>query len=341
MRGSIFCGSDGLATAATVVAIEPRTASGAPRGRPNLSAGPELTKPASYPMRFAGDVVSIAILAAVSALADREWVDRVKGSRVIVHCSTTIAGTFPSIRASVANPRGVRMWPLRRKPTPTLERTSEGELIWLARGGNGPALREIMRRNNRRLFHAARAIIGSDWEAEEVVQEAYVRAFRALEGFREEAALATWLTRIAINEAQSRLRGRREHLPLSELDDRTMGEIIQFPGGIAKVDPERQAALTEIRQLLEKAIDALPEPFREVFVLRQVDGLSVEETAQVLSVAPETVKTRLHRARLRLRRALQDQLEPALKDTFPFEGERCRRLTAAVLRRLGHSPGPG
>ena len=105
----------------------------------------------------------------------------------------------------------------------------------------------------------------------------------------------------------------------------------------AIIDPERQTALAEIRSLLEEAIDALPKPFREVFVLRQVEGLSVEETAQVLSLAPETVKTRLYRARTRLQRTLQDQLAPALKDTFPFEGERCRRLTGAVLRRLGCS----
>ena len=110
---------------------------------------------------------------------------------------------------------------------------------------------EIMRRYNRRLYRAARSIIGTDWEAEEVVQDAYVRAFRALGAFRQEAALGTWLTRIVINEAQGRLRGRRETLPLTELDDKTMGEIIQFPGGALNADPERQAAIREIRILLE------------------------------------------------------------------------------------------
>jgi RNA polymerase sigma-70 factor (ECF subfamily) len=234
------------------------------------------------------------------------------------------------------------MWPLRRKATaPSLEQATEPELIALARNASGQAFQEIMRRNNRRLFRAARGILGSDWEAEEVVQDAYVKGFRALESFRQEAQLGTWLTRIVINEAQGRLRGRREHLPLSELDGTAMGEIIQFPGGGPHTDPERETALSEIRSLLEQAIETLPAPFREVFVLRQVEGLSVEETAHVLSLPPETVKTRLHRARMRLRRALQDRLAPALKDTFPFEGERCRRLTAAVLRRLGLRPGPG
>jgi RNA polymerase sigma-70 factor (ECF subfamily) len=142
------------------------------------------------------------------------------------------------------------MWPLRSKPTSTLEHTSERDLIGLARGGSGAAIGEIMRHNNRRLFRAARGIIGTDWEAEEIVQDAYVKAFGALASFREEAALGTWLTRIVINEAQGRLRGRRETLPLTDLDDTAMADIIQFPGGALNVDPERQAALAEIRILL-------------------------------------------------------------------------------------------
>jgi len=233
-----------------------------------------------------------------------------------------------------SRPKGKRMWPLRRRPIPSLERTGERELIDLARGGSEPAFREIMRRNNRLLFRAARSVIGTDWEAEEVVQDAYVRGFRALGAFREEAALGTWLTRIVINEAQGRKRGRREMLSFDELDDKTMGEIIQFPTEAIQADPERQVAMGEIRTLLEDAIDRLPGPFREVFILRQVEGLSTEETAHALCIGPETVKTRLHRARLRLRETLHDQLASALKDTFPFDGKRCQRLTQAVLYRL-------
>ena len=227
------------------------------------------------------------------------------------------------------------MWPLRRKPTPTLQRTDERELIELARGGSAAAFGEIMRRNNRRLFRAARGIAGTDWEAEEVVQDAYVKAFRALATFRQQAALGTWLMRIVINEAQGRLRVRRETVPLNELDDNVMADIIQFPGAPSSSDPERQAAVGEIRIMLEGAIDALPARFREVFILRQVEGLSIEETAQALSIAPGTVKTRLHRAQTRLRQALQHELAPALNDTFPFEGERCQQLTQVVLQRLG------
>ena len=227
------------------------------------------------------------------------------------------------------------MWPLRRKPTPTLQRIAERELIELARGGSAEAFGEIMRRNNRRLFRAARGIAGTDWEAEEVVQDAYVKAFWALGTFRQQAALGTWLMRIVINEAQGRLRVRRETVPLNELDDDTMADIIQFPGAASSSDPERQAAVGEIRIRLEGAIDRLPPRFREVFILRQVEGLSIEETAQALSIAPETVKTRLHRAQTRLRQALQHELAPALSDTFPFEGDRCRQLTQVVLQRLG------
>jgi RNA polymerase sigma-70 factor, ECF subfamily len=230
------------------------------------------------------------------------------------------------------------MWPLGRKSKPTFELTSERDLIELVLGGSGAAFREIMRRNNRQLYRAARSIIGTGWEAEEVVQDAYVRAFRALGTFREDATLGTWMTRIVINEAQGRLRSRRETLPLTELDNKTMGEIIQLPVGALNSDPERQAAIGEIRILLERAIDALPVPFREVFILRHVEGLSTEETGQALSIAPQTVKTRLHRARTRLRRSLQDQLVLALTDTFPFDGERCNRLTRTVLYRLGLSP---
>jgi RNA polymerase sigma-70 factor (ECF subfamily) len=178
-----------------------------------------------------------------------------------------------------------------------------------------------MRRNNRRLFRAARGIIGSDWEAEEVVQDSYVRAFRAPWRFPRRGRTRRLVD--AHHNQRGTMRGRLETLPLTELDDKakTMGEIIQFPGANSNTDPERQAAIREICTLLERAIDALPSAFREVFVLRHVEGLSTEETAEALSIGDR--QTRLHRARTRLQEALQDQLAPALKDTFPFQGERC------------------
>lgn len=219
---------------------------------------------------------------------------------------------------------------------------SDGELVDLARQRVAGAFREIMRRNNRRLFRAARGVVGDDAEAEDVVQAAYVRAFQGLAGFRGEAGLSTWLTRIAYNEALGRVRRRRmavglEHVDTAAREDRA--RILTFPaahhdGG---ADPENAAARRELRGLLEAAVDALPECFRVVLMARDVDGMSVEETADVLGLRPETVRTRLHRARRLLRAALEERLGDVLQGAFPFDGLRCERLTEAVMARLNAS----
>jgi RNA polymerase sigma-70 factor (ECF subfamily) len=214
----------------------------------------------------------------------------------------------------------------------------DGELVALARRGEAAAFGEIMRRNNRHLFRAARSVLRDDAEAEDVVQEAYLRAFRGLAGFRGDASLSTWLTRIALNEALGRLRRRRDTVALEAIEAAQEGEgarILMFPTAQAGGDPEGAAARREIRRLLEEAIDELPEAFRPVLVARDVDGMSVEETAQVLGVRPETVRTRLHRARRLLRAALDQRLGDALREAFPFDGARCARTTEAVLARLG------
>ncbi len=222
----------------------------------------------------------------------------------------------------------------------------DGELVALARRGEPAAFGEIMRRHNRRLFRAARSVLRDDAEAEDAVQEAYVRAFRGLDGFRGEAGLSTWLTRIALNEALGRLRRGRPVVDLGALDAAARegggARILMFPtvahdGGS---DPEGAMARRQIRRLLEEAIDALPEAFRLVLVARDVDGMGVEDTARVLGLRPETVRTRLHRARRLLRAALEERLGDALRDAFPFEGARCARLTEAVLARLGAAEGP-
>jgi RNA polymerase sigma-70 factor, ECF subfamily len=215
----------------------------------------------------------------------------------------------------------------------------DGELVILARRGEAAAFCEIMRRNNRHLFRAARSVLRDDAEAEDVVQEAYLRAFRGLAGFRGDASLSTWLTRIALNEALGRLRRRRDAVGLEAIEAAQEGggaRILMFPTAQASGgDPEGTAARREIRRLLEEAIDELPEAFRPVLVARDVDGMSVEETAQVLGVRPETVRTRLHRARRLLRAALDQRLGDALREAFPFDGARCARMTEAVLARLG------
>lgn len=213
---------------------------------------------------------------------------------------------------------------------------SDAALVAQVRAGNGAAFRTIMQRHNRRLFRVARAIMGEDAEAEDVVQEAYVRGFRALANFRQEAQLATWLTRIVINEARGRLRRRRITVDVAELDKPgAMGQVLRFPGAPENMDPEHMAARSQIRRLLESAIDVLPEHYRAVFVMRDVEGMSTEETAAALALVPETVKTRLHRARAALRTALEQQLASGIEDAFPFDGVRCDRLTDAVLARLG------
>jgi RNA polymerase sigma-70 factor (ECF subfamily) len=224
-------------------------------------------------------------------------------------------------------------------PASTLNKSqsqAEADLIARARRGDQLAFRNIMERHNQRLYRVARAVLRDEAEAEDAVQEAYLRAFSGLGEFRSDASIATWLTRITLNECLGRKRKRRPTVGLEALQsaEASGAQIIRFPGMNSNSDPERSAAHMEIRRLLEGSIDLLPEAFRVVFVMREVEELSIEETAAALGIRPETVKTRLHRARLMLRAALQDQLASSLKDTFPFAGARCARITEAVLARL-------
>ena len=215
-------------------------------------------------------------------------------------------------------------------------RTSEAELIDRARCRDEAALRAIMQANNRRLYRLARGILRSDSEAEDVVQETYVRAFTHLDGFRGESGLSTWLSRIAINEALGRLRSRRPQVELGSVPEATLeAQIIKFPLSTAATDPERSMAQREIQRVVEHAIDELPDAFRMVFIARVMEGMSMEETAELLGIKPETVKTRLHRARNLLRDNVEKKIGPVVMDAFPFAGQRCERLTEAVLRRLG------
>jgi RNA polymerase sigma-70 factor, ECF subfamily len=211
---------------------------------------------------------------------------------------------------------------------------SEADLVARARNRDEAAARAIIRQNNRRLFRVARAITRDDSEAEDIVQESYVRAFTRLDDFRGDSSLGTWLTRIVINEAYGRLRRRRTSAPFEgvEATQAAAAEIIPFPS--PHPDPERTMAQHEINQILERAIDALPEPFRVVLMARLVEEMSVEETADLLGLKPETVKTRLHRARLMLRTDLERQVGPMLTEVFPFAGARCERMADAVIARL-------
>jgi RNA polymerase sigma-70 factor, ECF subfamily len=211
---------------------------------------------------------------------------------------------------------------------------SEGELVQRLIARDELAVRAMLRGNNRRLFRIARGILRNDAEAEDVVQETYIRALTHLDGFRGESSLSTWLSRIAINEAMGRLRGQRvarqrDSLPL----ERPEAEIIQFPA--TSNDPEKSMAQRQIQEVVEHAIDELPEPFRLVFITRVMEEMTIEETAELLSIKPETVKTRLHRARALLRQNVERKIGPVILEAFPFAGRRCERLTEAVLKRLG------
>jgi RNA polymerase sigma-70 factor (ECF subfamily) len=217
--------------------------------------------------------------------------------------------------------------------TLTIHVEPDAQLAERARAGDHDAFALIMRRHNRRLYRIARSIVGDDAEAEEVVQEAYCRAFVGLGGFRADASLATWLSRIAANEALMRLRRRRPTATLDEIDARPAALGWLGPFGLGT--PEAAAAQGEIRHLLESAIDRLPPNFRAVFVLRAVEQLSVEEAAAALDIPKDTVKTRYHRARRLLRRDLGRRLAAILDDAFPFAGARCDRVVEAVLRRIG------
>jgi RNA polymerase sigma-70 factor (ECF subfamily) len=221
--------------------------------------------------------------------------------------------------------------------TPQLpaKESGEAELVARARERDEAAIRSIMQANNRKLYRLARGILRNDSEAEDVVQETYVRAFTHLQDFRGDSSLATWLARIAMNEALGRLRRQRPAVEWSSIPPATLeAQIIQFPHSGLSEDPEKSMAQREIQHIVEHAIDQLPEAFRIVFITRVIEGMNVEETSEILGLKPETVKTRLHRARAMLRENVEKKIGPVVMEAFPFAGRRCERLTEAVLKRL-------
>jgi len=200
------------------------------------------------------------------------------------------------------------------------------EVVARVRAGEGALFELLMRRHNQRVFRAARAVLRDDGEAEDVVQDAFVRAYRALDGFEGRAAFATWLTRIAVNEALARRRARIRTRPALE-------PAMSLPASTP--DPERDAGDAELGRLLTAAVDGLPESLRVVFVLRDVEGLDTAETASCLDLSQAAVKVRLHRARHALRVELDRRLGAETRALFGFGAARCDRAVAAVLARLG------
>jgi RNA polymerase sigma-70 factor (ECF subfamily) len=195
----------------------------------------------------------------------------------------------------------------------------------------------VTRRNNQRLYRAAWSVLRDRAEAEEAVQDAYLKAFAAMASFAGASSLSTWLTRIVINEALERKRraDRRERL----LRERSVTDIEDYReslmgGSETSQSPEAETVRRQIGKVLERAIANLPEAFRPVFMLREIEGLSVEETAEALQIPKETVKTRLLRSRRRLQRELDPEIHEALRDTFPFAGRECDALTERVLAKF-------
>jgi RNA polymerase sigma-70 factor, ECF subfamily len=217
-----------------------------------------------------------------------------------------------------------------------MDQASDSELLERARQGRADAFSALVRRHDRYLYRVARSILRDDQEAEDIVQQTYLNAFTKIVDFRGEATLRTWLTRIALNEALRRKRGQRLHVELEEIDtarERVRSQIYLSP--LAQATPEGEVARRQIRQMLEHAIDDLPPAFRTVLVMRDVQEATVEETANVLGIKAETVRTRLHRARNMLRERLGEQFAVVLKDVFPFERPRCDALVARLLGKVG------
>jgi RNA polymerase sigma factor (sigma-70 family) len=201
--------------------------------------------------------------------------------------------------------------------------------------GDQTAFELLMRRHNRRLYRLARAVLRSDAEAEDALQEAYFSAYRSISQFRGDAALFTWLSRLVLNECLVRRRRtarRQKVIPMVEASNIDM-DIDAIPAQEA-VPPEREAMRAEMRALVERKLDELPDAFRTVFVLRAVEEMSVGETAQCLDIPEATVRSRHFRARSLLRESLAREIDLAERDLFEFGGAHCDRVVATVLSRV-------
>jgi RNA polymerase sigma-70 factor (ECF subfamily) len=212
---------------------------------------------------------------------------------------------------------------------------SDGDVVERVIGGDRACFEILMRRHNQRIYRVVRAVLKDEQEVEDAMQQAYVNAFVHLHQFERRSQFSTWLTRIALNEAFLR-RKKREVLAIAESSS-TRGEhsgefMESMPS--PRPDPERQAYAGELTRALEQAVDALPETYRSVFMLRDVEGLSTIETGEGLGIGEEAVKTRLHRARAMVRRAVAARIGGQASEAFQFHAPRCDRVVAAVLARM-------
>ena len=211
---------------------------------------------------------------------------------------------------------------------------TDAEVVDRVRRGETALFEILMRRHNQRVYRVARAVVKDEAEAEDVMQQAYINAFVHLQQFEDRSQFSTWLTRITVYEALSRRRKMRPQQPLGELDggDNARNDMERVTS--SQADPERQAYAGELGRVLEAAVDALPETYRAVFMLREIEGLSTTETANGLDLGEEAVKTRLHRARAMVRRSITDRLGAAGDSAFQFHAVRCDRVVQMVLTEI-------
>jgi RNA polymerase sigma-70 factor, ECF subfamily len=215
------------------------------------------------------------------------------------------------------------------------------QLVARIAGGDQTAFESLMRKYNGKLFRVARAILKDDSDAEDVLQEAYIDAYRHIQDFRGSSQVGTWLTRIVINQALMRLRKEKRRSVLVPFRSSRANDTERPEASVADhttESPSSGVLRDEIRRILERRIDELPLSFRTVFVMREVDEMSVHETAECLGISPATVRTRLFRARALLREALAREIDVAAVDLFAFAGARCDRIVAAVLARVSSEP---
>lgn len=214
---------------------------------------------------------------------------------------------------------------------------TEHELVARVAAGDARAFEILMRRYNRRLYRTARSILKNDAEAEDAVQEAYWKAYQAMGGFRADAQLSTWLTRIVINESLARLRrNKRRTDVIQSTEDLSVEMKVTRMETTSNFDerPDQMAWRAEMRTLIEHKLDTLPDVYRTVFMLRAVEGMPAVEVAAVLDIPEATVRSRFFRARRMMREALSDEIDVHTQDAFSFAGHRCDRIVETVLARL-------
>lgn len=234
------------------------------------------------------------------------------------------------------------MKPLAAIAPDSLDASTDAELAKLAAAGNDLAFAQIMRRHNRLLFRTARSILKSDDDTQDALQEAYLQAWSALEGFRDDAKLSTWLVRIVVNEALGRLRRKgAQVVPLhAAVPTEEEGDTAEtFMPANSDEQPESIAMRAQVRRQIEARIDTLPDTFRTVFMLRGVQEMSVEEAAAALGIPEATVRSRFFRARSLLREGLSRDIDMAIADAFSFAGERCDRVVDGVLALIARERG--